>query len=218
MGRNFHFLYQSPSGRKRAQIHFESYYIYPTFVWTKNPKHIEYIELIYKYFGNQKKSKMIYKTSLDNLAKGVTIGITLLFAVIIIGQYSNIKDAVRAIPNYTTVALLLIYFIPFVFRPIIYEISIDKLIIHRLLKDININRNLIKSVELIDKEKIGFPIRTFGVGGFFGYYGKFSNKKIGSMTWYATRLDKFVLIKTVNNKKIILTPDEPERFVANFTL
>ena len=171
-----------------------------------------------EYFGNQKKSKMIYKTSLDNLAKGVTIGITLLFAVIIIGQYSIMKDAVRAIPIYTTVALLLIYFIAFAFRPINYEISIDKLIIHRLLKDVNIDRNLIKSIELIDKEKIGFSFRTFGVGGLFGYYGKFANSKIGSMTWYATRLDKIVLIKTVNNKKIILTPDEPERFVANFTL
>lgn len=97
---------------------------------------------------------MTYKTSLDNLAKGITIGITILFAVIIIGQYSIIKDAGKAIPIYTTGALLLIYFIAFAFRPINYSLTPDKLIIHRLFLDVKIERNKIKSVELLDKEKL----------------------------------------------------------------
>ncbi len=161
---------------------------------------------------------MTYKTSLDNLAKGVTIGVTILFAIIIIGQYSIIKDAGRAIPIYTTVALLLIYFIAFAFRPINYEVSADKLIIHRLFVDVKIDRSQIKSVELLDKEKIGWAIRTFGVGGLFGYYGKFANTKLGSMTWYATRRDRTVLVRTVDNKKIILTPNDPDKFVADFNV
>jgi hypothetical protein len=161
---------------------------------------------------------MTYKTSLDNLAKGITIGVTILFAFIIIGQYSIIKDAGRTIPIYTTVALLLIYFIAFAFRPINYNLTADKLIIHRLFADVKINRNQIKSVELLDKEKIGWAIRTFGVGGLFGYYGKFANTKLGSMTWYATRKDRAILVRTIDNKKIILTPDEPEKFVADFTV
>ena len=59
-------------------------------------------------------------------------------------------------------------------------------------------------------------IRTFGVGGLFGYYGQFYNSKIGSMTWYATRQNNTVLVRTIDNKNIVLTPDEPEKFVANF--
>jgi hypothetical protein len=161
---------------------------------------------------------MTYKTSLDNLAKGVTIGVTILFAVIIIGQHSIIKDSGRADTIYTTVTLLLIYFIAFAFRPINYKVSADKLIIHRLFLDVKIDRSQIKSVELLDKEKIGWAIRTFGVGGLFGYYGKFVSSKIGSMTWYATRKDKIVLVQTMKNKKIILTPDEPEKFIANLAL
>jgi len=161
---------------------------------------------------------MTYKTSLDNLAKGVTIGVTILFAVIIIGQYSIIKDAGRAIPIYTTVALLLIYFIAFAFRPINYQVSTDKLIIHRPFIDVKIDRSQIMSAELLAKEKIAWSIRTFGVGGLFGYYGKFANTKVGNMTWYATRRNKTVLLKTIDNKKIILTPDEPEKFVANFAV
>ncbi len=144
---------------------------------------------------------MTYKTSLDNLAKGITIGVTILFAIIIIGQYSIIKDAGRAIPIYTTVALLLIYFIAFVFRPINYNLTADKLIIHRLFADVKINRNQIKSVELLDKEKIGWSIRTFGVGGLFGYYGKFANTKLGSMIWYALGKTELFWYKQFDGKR-----------------
>jgi hypothetical protein len=159
---------------------------------------------------------MTYKASLDNLAKGVTIGVTLLFACIIFGQYSIIKDAERIIHIFTRVALLLIYIIPIAFRPIDYTLSADQLIIHRLLSDVKIERNQIKSVEYVDKDKMGWAIRIFGVGGLFGYFGKFASKEMGNMTWYATRRDKTVLVTTTGNKKIIVTPDEPEAFVANF--
>jgi hypothetical protein len=161
---------------------------------------------------------MTYKTSLDNLAKGITIGVTILFVAILIGQFSIIKDTGWAVPIITTVTLFLIYFISFAFSPINYEVSAQHLSIHRLLIDVNIDRNQIKSVELLDKEKLGWVFRTFGVGGLFGYYGKFANTKLGSMTWYATRRNKTVLIVTLDNKKIILTPDEPEKFVAHLAV
>lgn len=159
---------------------------------------------------------MTYKTSLDNLAKGITIGVIILFTIIIVGQYLIIKDEGKAIPIYTTVALLLIYFIAFVFRPKNYSIMADKIIIHRLFANVIIDRNHIKSVELLDKNKISSAFRTFGVGGLFGYYGNFSNSKLGNMTWYATRKDRTVLVQTNDNKKIILTPNDPEKFVADF--
>lgn len=159
---------------------------------------------------------MTYKTSLDTSAKVTTIAITILFAAIIIGQISLIKDNGNAAPIFTTVASLLIYFGTFSFRPISYRLADDKLIIHRLLADIKIERSEIKSVEQIDKENLSWSVRVFGVGGLFGYWGKFTNRKIGSMTWYATRRNNAVLIKTIYNKVIILTPNEPEKFVAEF--
>ena len=74
------------------------------------------------------------------------------------------------------------------------------------------------NVELLDKERLNGSIRTFGVGGLFGYWGRFANSKIGVMTWYATRRDNAVLITKFNNKKIVLTPDEPELFVSTIVL
>jgi hypothetical protein len=155
---------------------------------------------------------MIYKTSLDNLAKGVTIGISVLFPAIV-GIQFYYNPLGNVIPICTAVGLTLIYFITFIFRPIHYQVLEDTLIIHRQIADVKIERSEIKSVELLDKEMLQSTIRVFGVGGLFGYYGKFANTKMGMMTWYATRRDKAVLVITITGKKIILTPDEPAIFV-----
>ncbi len=158
---------------------------------------------------------MKFKASLDKLAKVVTIAVTILFTSIIIGQLVLIPDSVQYTSFITVFILLLIYLIVFLFRPICYNITDESLVIHRPLTDIKIDLNDIKNVELLDKERLKWTIRTFGVGGLFGYWGRFANSKIGVMTWYATRRDKAVLITTFNNKKIVLTPDEPELFVSN---
>ncbi len=158
---------------------------------------------------------MTFKASLDNTAKAITIGVTILFAAIVFGEYIIIKDSTgRSTPVYTTVAVLLIYFTAFAFRPINYKILQEKLIINRLVFPVKIDRSEIKTVEVLTKEQIGISIRTFGVGGLFGYYGSFSSFALGSMTWYATRRDKVVLITTTKNKKIMVTPNEAEAFVA----
>jgi hypothetical protein len=158
---------------------------------------------------------MTYKTSLGNWTKGITIIVTVVFAFIIIKQYSIIKDAGKENPIYTTVTLLVIYFIALVFRPIYYKITNDKLIIHRLISNVEIDRQNIRTAELIDKNKISWSLRTFGVGGLFGYFGNFANLKMGRMTWYATRRDRTVLLMTNDNRKIILTPDDPTKFVSD---
>ena len=59
---------------------------------------------------------MTYKASLDRTAIIVTIVVSVLFSVIIGGQYAFIKDAGRSVPIYTTTACLIIYFLAFSFQ------------------------------------------------------------------------------------------------------
>ena len=160
---------------------------------------------------------MTYKASFDNITKILTIVVTILFAVILFVPLIFIKDGSsdqNAI--YTRVALLAIYIITYGFSTKTYQLSQDEVIIQRLFGNVKIKRSEITSVEIIDKEQIGWLIRTFGVGGLFGYWGKFSSSKLGSTTWYATRKNRIILIKTINNKRIVITPDEMEQFVADF--
>ena len=161
---------------------------------------------------------MTYKTSLDNLAKLVTIVVSIVFAVIIVIQFSLINDEVQFVPIFTTILFLIIYFGTFFFRPVSYILTPDQLIIHRPLSNIKILQTDIKTVEHIDKNDLKWSIRIFGVGGLFGYWGKFRNKKMGTMTWYATRRNNVVLVTTIHQKKIILTPNEPEKFLTAFNL
>jgi FtsH-binding integral membrane protein len=159
---------------------------------------------------------MTYKTSLDATAKVITVSITILFAALIAMDISLIDQTGRTVSILVLVGLLSIYFITFSIRPISYSLTGEKLIIQRPLKNVTISRSVIKSVEQLGSDKLSGTIRTFGVGGLFGYFGKFANRKLGNMTWYATRRDKAVLVRTVNNQKIILTPNNPEQFVTDF--
>jgi len=160
---------------------------------------------------------MIFKASLDKTAIGITIFIAALFACIIGIVYAIYASKGALYPVYSfAIILLMIYCLAFAFHPTAYKITGDELIIYRPIWNVRIKRTAIKSIAIVDKNEINGAVRTFGVGGVFGYYGCFANYTLGSMTWYATRKDTAVLITTTNNKKIVVTPDEPEQFVAAF--
>src|SRR5215213_4799758 len=111
---------------------------------------------------------MTYQASLDKTARTTTIVVTLLFIIIIAGQFLIIKDAGLAVPIFSTTVCLLIYFLAFAFRPINYVLTEDEIVIRRPLLNVQIKRSDIKSVQLIDKKEIKSSTRTFGVGGVFG--------------------------------------------------
>lgn len=157
---------------------------------------------------------MIFKTSMDSITKTITILISALLIVILFAEYLSLYKDFKFAPIITGALFTILYIITFVFKPIHYIITSNKLLIHRLSSDVEIDRNQIKQVEQLDATRLHGSIRIFGVGGLFGYYGRYTNKNIGNMRWYATRKNKTVLLITNTNEKIILTPDEPEQFIA----
>jgi hypothetical protein len=149
---------------------------------------------------------LIYKASLDKTAIIITNIITLIFGALIVFNFLLSL----------AIILLLIYFICLLLKPINYQITEKELIIHRLIKNVHIKRSEIESLEVLEKSALSGSIRIFGVGGLFGWYGRFANKQLGTMTWYVTRRDKPILILTKSNKSIIISPDEVETFVSDF--
>jgi hypothetical protein len=164
-----------------------------------------------------KKEIMVFKATLDKTAKLLTIGVTLLFLGITIGPKMFGKNENTEIPIILSAVLFITYLISYALSPKSYEIKENNVIINRPFKSVIINRTQIKSILKLESGKLTWSIRTFGVGGLFGYFGKFWNKEYGNMTWYATRRDKAIMIITTDNKKIIVTPDEPEKFISAFT-
>jgi len=155
----------------------------------------------------------IFKASLDATALFITISITIVFLFVL--YLLILQWPVGGYGKYFGVILPpVIYFLAWVFRPVNYRITEDELIVYRLLRSVHIPLKNIVSAERIDTNKISWTIRTFGVGGLFGYYGRFRNTVMGPMIWYATRKDRPVMIKTTRDEKIILTPDDPGQFLA----
>lgn len=159
---------------------------------------------------------MEFKASLDKFTKITTLLVSFLLLSAIVLQFLAFKNYNFWIPIIATTFILVGFIITILYKPNSYIIKSEGVFIHRFINKVLINKADIISIEEIEKETIKGTIRTFGVGGLFGYFGKFYNNKIGAMTWYATRRSNYVLIKTSANKKIILTPDNPEDFVKEF--
>ena len=160
---------------------------------------------------------MIFKTTLDKLTKGITLAAAILLLLIIALQLGLVMQASKTLAIVLSAFILAVFLMAYLFRPLYYELTGSELIIHRPIKDVKIVRQNILRAEPVDKKQLKGTIRLFGVGGFFGYYGKFTNSRFGSMTWYATRKDNTILLTTGDKKKILLTPDEPELFIQELS-
>jgi hypothetical protein len=156
---------------------------------------------------------MEYKATLDRSSKLITGFITLLFLGILAYniwlinlESGDLNPSGASI--FSCTLIIAIYLFCYLFGPTKYIIERGKLIIRRPLKDLTIDILNIKDVALIDKDAMKWSIRTFGNGGLFGFYGKFRNGAFGNMTWYATKRNNYVMLKTTDSETIILTPDD----------
>jgi hypothetical protein len=92
-----------------------------------------------------------------------------------------------------------------------YSIQDHELRIIRLGWSKDIPYSDIAEVEYSPDVMMG-SLRTFGIGGFFSYYGLFRNRILGSYKAYATHRKNTVIITTRSGNKILVTPNEPARF------
>lgn len=94
-----------------------------------------------------------------------------------------------------------------------YHIEDKQLKILRLGWSKNIDLSEIISVEFKPHAMTG-SVRTFGIGGLFGYVGYFRNSILKSYKAYVTHLGKTVVLRTKEGE-IVVSPDDPEVFVTS---
>jgi hypothetical protein len=156
---------------------------------------------------------MEYKASLDTLAKIITVAAIILLMVIGIRsiKFLTISDGdLISIIKHIGILLLCIA-VPlfcYYFAPQSYKVDNTDLTIIRPLHNKKIKLTDITEIETIADSVLIPAIRTFGVGGLFGYYGKYYYPKIGRMTYYTTKKTNRILIKTRQGQNIMITPDD----------
>ncbi|MGE0772359.1 MAG: PH domain-containing protein [Cyclobacteriaceae bacterium] len=158
---------------------------------------------------------MTYPASLDKTAIAITWLVTLLF--IGIGGFQTYQ--VTQLDQYDTRAwvlmganglLVVIFAICYLYRTVGYAVDRVGVTIQRPIGNKVIRLEEIRKAFMVDKEEMGWVFRTFGVGGLFGYFGKFRSRSLGNMTWYATRRDRYLVIVTADDRKMVTTPDDPK--------
>lgn len=161
---------------------------------------------------------MKYKAPLDNLAKAITLGVTLItiFIIVFVIRLESTAKQNDFISYLVIGALLLGYLFSLLFRTVGYEVEDNRLIIHRPVKNVVIRYDDISDVKLLDKKILTRSIRTLGVGGLYGYFGKYNHMQIGPMILYATKRSNAVLISTNDFKQIVITPENAEEFLLEF--
>ena len=153
---------------------------------------------------------MVFKASLDTMAKVITIGITVIFACLILLPVV-VASARYDERLYIAIIVFAVYAIAWLFSPQQYGVTTDALEIYRPIGKIVIPKSDIATAQL--QNAAPMAVRTFGVGGLFGYFGAFYNFQSGNMSYYITNRHNCIMIITNNNRKIVISPDEREAFI-----
>lgn len=156
---------------------------------------------------------MLFKASLDNLAKGMSVAILLLFIGIGVSIIYNLDPTnPNEIPLWAALLLesffLGIFIFCYLFAPKAYLLERDKIKIIRPIGKIEITLSNISNIRIIDKSELKTLIRTFGVGGLFGYYGYYYSSSLGKLILYTTQRKNLILIVPKLGRKVILSPDD----------
>jgi len=151
------------------------------------------------------------KASLDTLGKIITsLTFVLVLGIIIKFIYLlQTHNDIRIIYYWSCAIfiLFLIITISYLFSPKKYVIKQKDLLIKRIIGSKIIHIADIADVKQLSRADTRFLIRYFGVGGLFGWYGKFWNRKYGKMTFYASKRKNLIMIKTKRSEKIVISPD-----------
>lgn len=148
------------------------------------------------------------KVSLGKTGTLTTVLVSVLLIVAVIWTFAH-GIALVSWVLFATVAATLI--ISLFYTPVSIELTDDALIVHRLLARKVIPVADIRSVSL---HYPSGPIRTCGCSGFFGNWGYFTERGIGSyFAYYGDPADCF-LIKLASGRKYLLGCRNAADFVA----
>lgn len=96
--------------------------------------------------------------------------------------------------------------ISYAFIPKKILITDSQILIKNLFGKVTINLDEMYSIAKV--EKASFNLRTFGVGGLFGYFGYFNGKDV----WYVTNIHKKIKITLKSGKVYMISPENPDDF------
>jgi hypothetical protein len=93
-----------------------------------------------------------------------------------------------------------------------YEIRNHQIIVCRSLTPKIFNIQEIEKIERVPKRHIDMSLWGYSSSS-FSYCGNYYNINYGKIKLYATNLNNAVMLTMKDGKKMVLSPDEPEKFI-----
>jgi len=93
-----------------------------------------------------------------------------------------------------------------------YSVADGRLLVHRLGWSTKFDLSELTSAEFSPGATMG-SIRVMGIGGLFGFIGRFRNEMLGVYRAYATDSANTVVLD-FGGSKVVVTPENPAEFVA----
>ena len=90
------------------------------------------------------------------------------------------------------------------------EVSASQITILRRYNSVTIPRSAILSITPLTKQDMHWTTSMGGCGGLYGYFGTFTNRRLGQFTMYATAMENLYLITTADGKKCVINCSEPQ--------
>lgn len=132
--------------------------------------------------------------------------IGLLIAAIAQGSVvAGVIGLVIALPIFVAIALYTEGY-----SPQRLEVSASQITVLRRYNSVTIPRSAILSITPLTKQDMRWTTSMGGCGGLYGYFGTFSNRRLGQFTMYATTMENLYLITTADGKKCVINCSEPQ--------
>jgi len=152
---------------------------------------------------------------------GIPFGTLGLSGVLMIGLASAGKPGAAVagaiLPGTICLLVVVLFVCIWVFmRPSRFELSRGGLEIVWPGRTSRIPMGDIAGVEILSRadfsRRFGRGMRV-GAGGLFGGFGLLMTTRGPTMSFYISRVDRFVLVSRVSARNLLITPEDPERFV-----
>lgn len=121
--------------------------------------------------------------------------------------------AAYAAKGWASLVILAIFLVAATFAIRGYSVRQGKLLIHRLGWATTYDLANLASAEVSPGATIG-SVRAMGIGGLFGFVGRFHNAVLGSYKAYATNELNTVVLE-LSGDTVVVTPDAPHEFVES---
>lgn len=155
---------------------------------------------------------MQYPARLDGMAKAITIAVMAFSFGIIFSAFQLFFETKDQGLFFMAAFLLIVSAFTYFFKPTSFTIDAYEIAVHRPHGAFRTPIGNIERIERVERGTLGWGVRLFGSGGFFGYLGLYYYGRIGRVWLYCTNRNEMLLVTTAKSK-FIISPENSDAFL-----